>query len=70
MEGSPQDHSLITIAALIAQDRSLPLHDYINQAIESGVKPRDISETITHLAFYASRANFALTPVRFGYTLR
>ena len=51
------DRSLITIAALIARDQSPALPYYFNQAIENGVKPREISETITHLAFYAGWAN-------------
>ena len=54
---TPRDRSLITIAALIARDQSPALPYYLNQAIENGVKPREISETITHLAFYAGWAN-------------
>ena len=54
---TPRDRSLITIAALIARDQSPALPYYFNQAIENGVKPREISETITHLAFYAGWAN-------------
>ena len=52
-----RDRSLVTIAALIARDQSPALTYYFNQAIENGVKPREISETITHLAFYAGWAN-------------
>jgi 4-carboxymuconolactone decarboxylase len=52
-----RDRSLITIAALIARDQTPALTYYFNQAIENGVKPREISETITHLAFYAGWAN-------------
>ena len=54
---TPRDRSLITIAALIARDQSPALPYYLNQAIENGVKPREISETIMHLAFYAGWAN-------------
>jgi 4-carboxymuconolactone decarboxylase len=54
---TPRDRSLITIAALIARDQAPALTYYLNQAIENGVKPREISETITHLAFYAGWAN-------------
>jgi 4-carboxymuconolactone decarboxylase len=52
-----RDRSLITIAALIARDQTRALTYYFNQAIENGVKPREISETITHLAFYAGWAH-------------
>ena len=52
-----RDRSLITIAALIARGQAPALTYYLNQAIENGVKPREISETITHLAFYAGWAN-------------
>ena len=54
---SLRDRSLVTIAALIARDQSPALTYYFNQAIENGVKPGEISETITHLAFYAGWAN-------------
>ena len=54
---APRDRSLVTIAALIARDQSPALTYYFNQAIENGATPREISETITHLAFYAGWAN-------------
>src|SRR5918994_559392 len=50
---APRDRSLVTIAALIARDQSPALTYYFDQALENGVKPREISEIITHLAFYA-----------------
>ena len=54
---TPRDRSLITVAALIARGQAPALTYSLNQAIENGVKPREISETITHLAFYAGWAN-------------
>jgi 4-carboxymuconolactone decarboxylase len=54
---TPRDRSLVTIAALIARNESAALTYYFNQAIDNGVKPREISETITHLAFYAGWAS-------------
>ena len=54
---APRDRSLVTIAALIARDQSPALTYYFDQALENGVKPREISEIITHLAFYAGWAN-------------
>ena len=52
-----RDRSLVTIAALIARDQSPALTYYFDQALDDGVKPREISEIITHLAFYAGWAN-------------
>ena len=31
--------------------------DHLNLALDNGVEPREISEIITHLAFYSGRAN-------------
>ena len=53
---APRDRSLVTIAALIGRNQVPALTYYINQALENGVKPREISEVITHLAFYAGWA--------------
>jgi 4-carboxymuconolactone decarboxylase len=52
-----RDRSLITIAALIARGQSPALGYYADQAIESGVTPREISETIVHLAYYSGWGN-------------
>ena len=54
---TPRDRSIVTIAALIARDLTLPMPYYFNQALDNGVKPSEISEIITHLAFYAGWAN-------------
>jgi len=61
---TPRDRSLITIAALIARDLTSPIPYYFNRALENGVKPSEISEVITHLAFYAGWPNtFSALPV-------
>jgi 4-carboxymuconolactone decarboxylase len=52
-----RDRSIITIAALIARNQAPALNYYLDQALENGVKPREISEIITHLAFYAGWGN-------------
>jgi 4-carboxymuconolactone decarboxylase len=54
---SPRDRSIVTVAALIARDQTVELPYYLNVAIDNGVKPSEISEIITHLAFYAGWAN-------------
>jgi hypothetical protein len=45
------------IAALTARGQSSALTYYFNQAIENGVEPSEISETITHLAYYSGWGN-------------
>jgi 4-carboxymuconolactone decarboxylase len=54
---SPRDRSIVTIAALIARDQTVELPHYLNLAIDNGIKPAEISEIITHLAFYTGWAN-------------
>ena len=53
----PRDRSIITVAALIARDQTIEMPYHLNLALDNGVKPREISEIITHLAFYSGRAN-------------
>ena len=54
---APRDRSIVTLAALIARDQAIEMPYYFNLALDNGVKPREISEIITHLAFYAGWAN-------------
>jgi 4-carboxymuconolactone decarboxylase len=54
---SPRDRSIVTAAALIARNQTIELACYFNMALDNGVKPREISEIITHLAFYSGWAN-------------
>jgi 4-carboxymuconolactone decarboxylase len=60
-----RDRSLITIAALIARGQAPALSYYADKAVQSGVKPSEISETITHLAYYSGWGNAmaAIPPV-------
>ncbi len=60
-----RDRSLVTIAALIARGEADALNYYADQALENGVKPAEISETITHLAYYSGwgKAMTAIRPV-------
>jgi 4-carboxymuconolactone decarboxylase len=48
---SPRDRSIITMAALIARHQTIEMPYYVNLALDNGVKPSEISEVITHLAF-------------------
>ena len=52
-----RDRSIITVAALIARNQTIDLPFYLDRALESGVKPAEISEIITHLAFYSGWPN-------------
>jgi 4-carboxymuconolactone decarboxylase len=52
-----RDRSLITLAALIARNQTIEMPYYLNLALDNGVKPREISEIITHLAFYSGWPN-------------
>jgi len=53
----PRDRSIVTVAALIARNQTVELPYYLGLALDSGVKPSEISEIITHLAFYSGWAN-------------
>src|SRR5260370_26692449 len=50
---APPDRSIVTLAALIARNQTIEMPDHFNLALDNGVKPREISEIITHLALYA-----------------
>jgi 4-carboxymuconolactone decarboxylase len=53
---SPRDRSLITVAVLIARNQTTELTPQLKRALDNGVKPDEISEVITHLAFYSGWA--------------
>lgn len=48
-----RDRSIIALSALVARSATIGLPHYFNAALDHGVKPAEISELITHLAFYA-----------------
>src|SRR5438477_3083087 len=54
---APRDRSIVTLAALIARQQTIEMPYYLNLALDNGVKPREVSEIITHLAFYSGWAN-------------
>lgn len=54
---APRDRSIVTLAALIARNQSIELPFYLNLALDSGVKPSEVSGIITHLAFYSGSGN-------------
>lgn len=50
---SKRDRSLVTLSALIAMNRPDQLRSHLALARRNGVTEQEISEAITHLAFYA-----------------
>ena len=56
-ELSARDRSIVTLAALIARNQTVEMAQYMNLALDNGVRPREVSEIITHLAFYSGWGN-------------
>ncbi|MGH9687393.1 MAG: carboxymuconolactone decarboxylase family protein [Candidatus Acidiferrales bacterium] len=50
---SKRDRSLITVAALVALNRTQQLDFHLKLALENGLTKDEIVEAITHLAFYS-----------------
>jgi 4-carboxymuconolactone decarboxylase len=46
-----------TVAAMIARNQTIDLPYYLALALDNGVTPAEISELITHLAFYSGLGN-------------
>lgn len=54
---SLRDRSLVTVAALIQRSQPIELAHQMGVALDNGVKPSELSETITQLSFYSGWAN-------------
>src|SRR5437763_16364933 len=54
---SPRDRSIVTASALIARNQTIGMLHYFNSALDNNVKPGELSEIITHLAFYSGWSN-------------
>ena len=54
---TPRDRSIVTVAALIARNQPIELRFQLGLALEHGVTPSELSEIITHLAFYSGWGN-------------
>lgn len=50
---SKRDRSLITVATLVALNRTEQLKGHLQRALDNGVTKDEIGELITHLAFYS-----------------
>lgn len=53
---SPRDRSIVTVATLVARGQTAELPFQVNLALDNGVKPAELSDILTHLAFYSGWA--------------
>jgi 4-carboxymuconolactone decarboxylase len=61
---APGDRSLVTVSALIASGQVAQITYHLNRAMDNGLTQPQVSEVITHIAFYAGRPNaFSALPV-------
>ncbi|MGW6098293.1 carboxymuconolactone decarboxylase family protein [Streptomyces sp. NPDC055157] len=56
-ELAPRDRSLVTVSVLAALYRNEQLGYRLGKALENGLSVEELSEAITHLAFYAGWPN-------------
>lgn len=54
---SARDRSIVTASALIARNQTVGMLHYFNIALDNNVAPGELSEIITHLAFYSGWSN-------------
>lgn len=56
-EFSPRDRSIVTLAVVVSRHHGAEHAHQISLALDNGVKPAEIAEIITHLAFYSGWGN-------------
>ncbi|MFG1378731.1 carboxymuconolactone decarboxylase family protein [Xanthobacter autotrophicus] len=56
-ELAPRDRSLVTVSALVATGKTGQIPGHVRRALDNGVKPGEIGELITQLAFYTGWPN-------------
>ncbi|QND37349.1 cupin domain-containing protein (plasmid) [Rhizobium leguminosarum bv. viciae] len=56
-ELSPRDRSLVTVATPVATGKAAQTGSHVRRALDNGVKPEEIGELITQLAFYTGWPN-------------
>lgn len=54
---STRDRALVTFAAMVTRQETGRMAEHVALALDAGVAPSEISETITHLAFYTGWSN-------------
>jgi 4-carboxymuconolactone decarboxylase len=69
---SRRDRSIATLAVLVARNQMVEMPSQLNTALDNGVTPGEISEIITHLAFYSgwSNALSAVNPAKDVFAAR
>jgi 4-carboxymuconolactone decarboxylase len=61
---APRDRSLVTVAALVAAGQVQQITYHLNKAMDNGLSADEVSELLTHLAFYLGWPNaFSALPV-------
>jgi 4-carboxymuconolactone decarboxylase len=60
---SPRDRSIVTVAVLIARNQPVEMRYHFELALDHGVKASELSEIVTHLAFYSGWANASAAAV-------
>ena len=61
---APRDRSLVTVSTLIASGQAAQITYHVNRAMDNGLTQPQVSEVLTHIAFYAGWPNaFSALPV-------
>ncbi|KQR36150.1 (R)-mandelonitrile lyase [Agrobacterium cavarae] len=56
-ELAPRDRSLVTLSAIVSTGKTEQIAAHVSRALDNDVKPGEIGELITHLAFYSGWPN-------------
>jgi 4-carboxymuconolactone decarboxylase len=56
-ELQPRDRSLVTVSAIVSTGKTAQIGGHVRRALDNGVKPEEIGELITQLAFYSGWPN-------------
>ncbi len=56
-ELKPRDRSLVTVSAIVSTGKTAQIAGHVRRALDNGVKPEEIGELITQLAFYTGWPN-------------
>lgn len=54
---APRDRSLVTVATIVSTGKTAQIGGHVGRALDNGVKPQEIGELITQLAFYSGWPN-------------
>ncbi|WGD32240.1 carboxymuconolactone decarboxylase family protein [Ancylobacter sp. WKF20] len=54
---APRDRSLVTVSVLVSTGKTAQIGSHVRRALDNGVKPEELGELITQLAFYSGWPN-------------